>query len=262
MTTLSHPYTLAHPDRIASEDDFGFDPNNLTPTEVMEYLDSRIQDVLAEFQGSELWKVVSDPATDARLIQEIMKEVYLEIVMYQPDVIEATIAAIAQMPRTLDVDDFQEMLHLQVEEFTHGEMALRDYLGLGGDEEYARRRRMSPTAFSTAAMWRMLAHMRDPFAYLGGLYPLEGITPIVSEMIKGVLRDKGFQPDSTEFVEYHSTADVEHTRWVKELVIKMAEAYPESKASMCYGINYFLAVYPLPGWNAAFGRAKQHLGLE
>ncbi len=261
MPTTLHPYILAHPDRVACRDDFGFDPSDLSASEVMEFLDRRIQDVLSEFRQCELWKVLSNPETDPKLIQETMKQIYLEIVMYQPDVIEATIAVIAQMPRTLDVDVFEEMIHHQVEEFNHGEMALRDFIGLGGDEEFARRRRMSPTAFSTAAVWRMLAHMRDPFAYLGALYPFEGLTPIVSEMVKGILREKGFQDNSTEFVDYHSTADLEHTRLVKELIIKIAEEYPQSKPSMCYGINYFLAVYPLPGWNAAFQRAKHNIGM-
>lgn len=258
MNDLLGSCIVSHSQRHACSDDFGFTPCDLTPSEVMGYLDRRIQGVLSEFENSELWKFASSPDADPRMIRAIMKEVYLEIVMYQPEVIEATIAIIAQMPRTLDVETFDEMLHHQVEEFDHGEMALRDYVGLGGSEDFARQRRMSSTAFSTAAVWRMLAHMRDPFAYLGALYPFEGLTPIVSEMVKGILNNRGFADNTTEFVEYHSTADLEHTRLVKELIIKTTERYPESKASICYGIDYFLAVYPLPGWNAAFHRARSN----
>lgn len=246
-------------ERTADSIDFGFDPMSLTPSQLMDFLDGRIQDVLADLKSSELWLALSNPESTSELVRETMKEIYLGIVMYQPDVIEATIAVIAQMPRALDVDVFDEMLHHQVEEFNHGEMAMRDYVGLGGEEQAARTRRMSPAAFSTAAMWRMLAHMRDPFAYLGALYPFEGLTPIVSEMVKGILRERGFGDTTTEFVEYHSTADLEHTRLVKELIQKIAKDYPESKISMCYGIEYFLAVYPLPGWTEAFERAKTRL---
>jgi len=185
-----------------------------------------------------------------------MKEIYLEIVMYQPDVIEATIATIAQMPRNLPVPLFDEMLHHQVEEFDHGEMALKDYIALGGDEEYARSRRMSPSAFSISAMWRMLCHTRDPYAYLGAIYPFEGLTPIVTEKVKGALRDKGMGEDSLGYVEYHSTEDKEHARMLKELIETVADKHPESKESICYGIEYFLAIYPLPAWNAAAERAK------
>ena len=160
----------------------------------------------------------------------------------------------------MSVDVFDEMLHHQVEEFDHGEMALRDFKNLGGDVAEARSRRMSPTAFSVAAMWRMLCHMRDPFAYLGAIYPFEGLTPIVTGMIKGKLRGSGMAENSLEFVEYHSTADLEHTRMLKEMIIKIADEHPEARESICYGIEYFLAVYPIPGWSAALERAKQRLG--
>jgi len=158
-----------------------------------------------------------------------------------------------------------EMLHHQVEEFDHGEMAMRDYLGLEGDEIEARNRKCSPTAFSVAAMWRHLCHKRDPFAYLGALYPFEGLTPIISEMVKPFLKASGMSRKTTEFVDYHSTADLEHTALVKELIKNIADEYPESKQSICYGIEYFLAVYPLPGWNAAYQRAikrTEHLNFQ
>ncbi len=228
----------------------------------MQHLDGRLQDVLSEFQNSEMWATFSNAETSPEFLGAIMKEIYLGIVMYQPDVIESTIAIIAQMPRYLDVELFDEMLHHQVEEFNHGEMAMRDYVGLGGDEAIARNRRMTPAAFSTAAMWRMLAHMRDPFAYLGALYPFEGLTPTVSEMVKTILGDRGLADSSTEFVEYHSTADLEHTRLVRELIQRIAREHPESKASMCYGIEYFLAVYPIQGWTEAFERAKKRLNIS
>lgn len=245
----------------SSSSDFGFSPSELTPTQLLEHLEMRMHDVIIAFEQSELWQTVLSDDTSPKLISDIMKEVYLEIVMYQPDVIEATIAAIAQMPRTMDVAMFDEMLHHQVEEFDHGEMALRDYVALGGDEAYARNRRMSPSAFSCAACWRMLCHQRDPFAYLGGLFPFEGLTPIVSEKVRTLLESKGFESTATEFVEYHATADLEHTEMVKELILRIAEEYPEAKASICYGLEYFLAVYPLPVWNAAFERAKRQNGL-
>jgi len=242
--------------------DLGVNPNELTGKQIVEYLDKRIQDVLEDIQSSELWKFITAPDTDPLLVQEVMKEIYLEIVMYQPDVIEATIAIIGQMPRSIPVEVIGEMLHHQEEEFDHGEMALRDYIALGGNEDDARNRQMSPSAFSIAAMWRFLCHKREPFAYLGALYPFEGLTPIISEMVKPFLKNNGMKRRSMEFVDYHSTADLEHTALVKELIEKIANDYPESKESICYGIEYFLAVYPLPAWNSAFKRAKLNFAKE
>lgn len=245
----------------AAYEDLGIDPSSMSGKQVVEFLDNRIKQLLWQIERSEVWGVISNPESDPELVRQVMKEIYLEIVMYQPDVIEATIATIAQMPRTLPVDLIDEMLHHQVEEFDHGEMALRDYIALGGDEDDARSRHMSPSAFSIAAMWRMLCHMRDPFAYLGALYPFEGLTPIITEKVKKLLRGKGMADNSLEFVEYHSTADLEHTRMVKELIEKIAYDYPESRESICYGIEYFLAVYPLPAWSAALSRARDRLSM-
>jgi len=239
--------------------DLGINPVDLSGKQVVEYLDSRIQDVLLTIQSSEVWNILTNPETDQSLSQEIMKEIYLEIVMYQPDVIEATIAIIGQLPRSVSANLVGEMLHHQSEEFDHGEMALRDYMALGGKEEDARNRRMSPTAFSIAAMWRFLCHKRDPFAYLGALYPFEGLTPIITEMVKPYLKGKGMKRKSMEFVDYHSTADLEHTALVKKLIEDICEEFPESKESICYGIEYFLAVYPLPAWEQAAKRAKLKL---
>lgn len=244
-----------------SSNDLRVDPEQLDGSGVVAYLDSRIADVLTEIESSEFWQTALDPNTDPQLVMAVMREVYLEIVMYQPDVIEATIATIAQFPRTMDVGLINEMLHHQVEEFDHGEMALRDYIAAGGDAKSARNRRMSPTAFSVAAMWRMLCHKREPFAYLGALYPFEGLTPIVTGKIKSHLARHGMKADSLEFVEYHSTADLEHTETVRKLITEIVNTYPESRTSICYGIEYFLAVYPMPGWTAAFARAKRNMNL-
>ncbi len=253
---------MSHANRKAEPDDFGFNPDEQTPNQIMEFLDKRTQDVIKELESSELWQVTTNPETPDDLLREIMKEIYLETVMYQEEIVECGIACIAQMPRSLDVTTFDEMLHHQVEEFDHGEMMLRDFIGMGGDDSYARNRRVSPTAFGAASAWRMLVHMRDPFAYLGALYPFEALTPIVSNMVKGYLRNRGFLTNQTEFVEHHAVADIEHARQIRELIMGVTEQYSESKTSICYGIEYYLAVYPMPLWNAAFRRAKARLNYK
>lgn len=237
----------------------GFDPSQISGREVVAYLDQRIADVIRETENSELWQKLTSPDTPRELVAEIMKEIYLEITMYQPDAIEAAIAVIGQMPRTIPPELIEEMLHHQAEEFDHGEMAMRDYVALGGVEQAARNRPMSPTAFNVAACWWMLQQKRDPFAYLGALYPFEGLTPIITGKIKSHLRDKGMADRSLEFVEYHSTADLEHTRIVKDLIEQIANDFPESRTRICHGINYFLQVYPLPGWTAAYHRAMARI---
>jgi len=151
------------------------------------------------------------------------------------------------------------MLRHQAEEFDHGEMALRDYVGLGGDEDFARNQhRISPASYSVAAIWRTIAALREPFAYLGALYPFEGLTPIVSERVKEVLLQRGFPENALEFVEFHSTEDPKHTELVKKLIEETVTRFPEAERSILEGIERFLAIYPIPVWETAYRRAIEN----
>jgi pyrroloquinoline quinone (PQQ) biosynthesis protein C len=127
-------------------------------------------------------------------------------------------------------------------------------VGLGGAEAAARATRMSPTAFNTAAFWRMLAHKRDPYAYLGALYLFEGLTPIVTGMVKGNLADRGVPAAALEYIEFHSTEDIRHTKIVDHLIAEMSATAPEAEDSIIFGFDTFRQVYPLPGWWAAYRR--------
>lgn len=223
---------------------------------VVARLQQGISDLLTEIQATDFWHIVTAPDSDPTLIREIMKEVYREISWYQPDVIEATMAIIGQFPRSVSAKRIRTMLHHQAEEWDHGEMAVRDYVGLGGREDDARTARMSPTAFNTAAFWRMLAHKRDPYAYLGALYLFEGLTPIVTGMVKGNLSQRGVPASALEYIEFHSTEDIRHTKIVDHLIAEMSEAVPEAADAIWSGFETFRQVYPLPGWWAAFRRGK------
>jgi pyrroloquinoline quinone (PQQ) biosynthesis protein C len=217
-------------------------------------LDERINRVLADIQHSELWRVVTDANTDPALIRLMMRELYLEIYAYQPQVIEATIATIARMPKA-DPKMIQRMLIHQSEEADHGEMALRDYVALGGNEAFARAHRRSPASFAVASVWWGLWRMEDPFAYLGALYPFEGLTPIVCGLVKERLLARGFPPSALEFIEFHATEDIKHTNLVRKLLKYAVKTYPSAEASIRAGLEYFLAVYPLPVWETAYRRA-------
>ncbi|MFN2317901.1 MAG: iron-containing redox enzyme family protein [Gemmatimonadales bacterium] len=225
-----------------------------SPQSTVDYLASGITRLREDIEATAFWSVMTSPATDPELIRAVMKEVYLEIHWYQPDVIEATMAVIGQFPRTLAAKRVRTMLIHQAEEWDHGEMARRDFLGLGGTEDEARTSRMSPTAFATAAFWRMLAHKREPFAYLGALYLFEGLTPLVTAAIKEPLKAKGLTDDTLEYIEFHSTEDIKHAKIVDHLIDETVQAFPESAEAIRFGFEAFLQVYPLPGWSAAYNR--------
>lgn len=218
-------------------------------------LEARIQRLLAEVQKTEVWEAVTSPTADPALMKLIMREVYLEIYSYQPHVIEATIAIIGRMPKA-DPRMIQKMLIHQAEEADHGEMALRDYVALGGDEKYARSRRISPASFAVASLWWGLWRMEDPFAYLGALYPFEGLTPVVSQMVRQAILKNGFPSTALEYINFHAEEDIKHANLVRKLLKYAAKTYPGAAESIRVGIEYFLAVYPIPVWMTAYHRAK------
>jgi hypothetical protein len=228
--------------------------------EILSWLENRVQRLLTRVQQEEFWTLITSPDSPAHLTRLLMKEVYLEIVGYQPHVIEAAIAAIGQMPRSMDVRLVRSMLFHQADEFDHGEMALRDFVGLGGDENSARNSGMSPQSFAVSAVWWMIARQRDPFAYIGALYLFEGLTPIVTALVKSQLRAKGLKENALEYIEFHSTEDVKHAKLVNHMIVETITKYPESLASMKYGYECFEAVYPIPVWRSAYERVLTSLG--
>jgi pyrroloquinoline quinone (PQQ) biosynthesis protein C len=117
--------------------------------------------------------------------------------------------------------------------------------------------RASPTS---AGVWWMIAHRRYPFAYLGALYLFEGVTPTVTAFVKEKLKAKGFTRKSLEYVEFHSTEDAKHA--VQYLTSEVATKYPEATESIKYGFECFRAVYPIPLWHAAFGRAQSSVSKQ
>lgn len=218
-------------------------------------LDDRMSDVLQQVTASELWTTVTSPATDPALLRILMREVYFEIYSYQPQVIEATIATIGRMPKG-DPKMIQQMLIHQSEEADHGEMALRDYVALGGNEAWARASRPSPAAFAVASVWWGLWRMADPFAYLGALYPFEGLTPIVCGRVREALLARGFPASALEFIDFHATEDIKHTNLVRKLLKYVVKTYPGAETTIRQGLENFLAVYPMPVWQTAFDRAR------
>jgi len=228
-----------------------------TNHQVVTWLENETSELLGEVQAQEFWSVITAQDTDPAFAKAIMREVYHEIVGYQPHVIEAAIATIGQMPRSMNPRLVKSMLAHQADEFDHGQMAFRDLIGLGVAEEEIRHRRITPEAFAVASVWWMIVQARDPFAYLGALYLFEGLTPTVTQLVKTKLLSKGLTADSLSYIEFHSTEDVKHANLVHFLISEVASAYPESVNSIKHGFQCFRAVYPIPLWRAAFLRARR-----
>jgi hypothetical protein len=129
-------------------------PKPVAKDSIIAYLDARIADVIREVETTPMWRDLTNPKAKPEFIRALMREVYLEIASYQPHVIEAAICSIGQMPRSMPVRMIKAMLRHQAEEFNHGEMAVRDYVALGGDEDFVRNQlRISNASFAVSAVW-------------------------------------------------------------------------------------------------------------
>lgn len=123
-------------------------------------------------------------------------------------------------------------------------------MSLGGSENFARTRAQSPSAFAVAAMWRNIAQTRS-VPHLGAVYLFDGLTPIATKIVMDMMAARGTAGEGLEFITHHATADLEHTRQIRALIVEVADMYPEAKTSIAYGYEYFKHVYPIPVWEAA-----------
>jgi hypothetical protein len=221
-------------------------------------LDARLEAVIRQVEASEVYRLVFDPEADPRLVAAVVKNVLLEVYSYGAQVTEATFTAIGRLPKDRP-DLMKPMILHDLEEVDHGEMALKDFIRLGGDARQARSRRPSPAAFAMAATCRMLAERENPFSYLGYMYLFESLTPVITERLQKVLTAKAFPVPARHFIDFHAAEDVSHACGLRNLIIRVVSEYPESAAAIEFGFDCFASVYPLPVWAAALDRARKEM---
>lgn len=229
----------------------------MTPEEFADHLDRQILTRLGQLRQSEVFRVISATDTSPRLVMAIVKFVLLEVFSYGPHVTEATFTAIGRFPK--DRPDLMRPLILHdLEEVNHGEMALKDFVRLGGDEQWARSRRITPESFAMAATCRLLATHESPFAFLGYMYPFEAMTPTITDEVKKLLAAKMFPVAAQGFIDVHAEEDVLHARALRDSVIQIVREFPDAASAIQYGFECFTAVYPLPIWGRSleFARAE------
>jgi hypothetical protein len=225
------------------------------------HLDGKVAAHLAQIQQSEVFQLVADPTTDGRLVTAIVKYVLLEIFSCGPHITEATFAAISRLPKHRP-DLMKPMVLHDLSEVDHGEMALRDYVRLGGDEAWARSRRITPASLAMSATCRMIGERESPFAYLGYMYLLESLTPALTAWVQTVLRARGFPTDAQVFIDVHAVEDIEHSRELRDLIVRVLDDYPEATEAIEYGFDCFAQVFPLPIWAAALQHARSEIGAR
>lgn len=221
-------------------------------------LRSKLNTHLRRIEGSELYRLVTAPETDKRTVATVLKYILLEVFSYGPHVTEATFTAIGRFPKHRP-DLMKPMILHDLSEVDHGEMALRDYIKLGGSESFARNRRITVESFCMAATCRLIATAEEPWAYLGYMYLFEALTPLLTEKAQQVLAAKMVPDEARRFIDFHAKEDIGHARLLEEFIARLIRDYPSAAAAIEYGFDAFAAVYPLPIWDAALRNARREL---
>ncbi|HVJ68762.1 MAG TPA: iron-containing redox enzyme family protein [Caulifigura sp.] len=221
----------------------------MSPDEFVSRLRRKTADHLAIVQDSELFRRFIDPGSDSVFVVEIVKNALLETWSYGPHVTEATFAAIGRFDKRRPDLMRRATAHV-LDEVNHGEIALADYCKWGGDQSWARQRRMTPASFAMAATVRMIAAHESPYAFLGYMYLLEALTPSLTATVQDVLAQRGLIAKEHIFMAMHAKEDITHERELAALIDDVVTAFPNEAESIEYAFDVFAAVYPLPIWDA------------
>lgn len=219
-------------------------------TALQQALDNLVQDI----EQTGFYKTLTAPDTDRDHIAEVFKHIYLSIYQYQPHVTQATFNAVGRMPKHSE-KLIKKMIIQQVEEVEHADMALRDYLRLGGDKNLAAGP-IFPECAAVAAMCHFLGGHCHPAAYLGFMYIFEALIPIMATKAQEVMGSANYLPVVREFVDLHATEDIRHTNMILAVIEEVVTNDPGAVDAILFGLRAFIRIYPIPVWSAAHERAK------
>ena len=141
----------------------------------------------------------------------------------------------------------QAFLHVY-EELGHSELALRTFKALGGDESWARDRRMTPGSLAMCGAFDRLVDSISGVTSIGVWYALEHTTATLTQRATGWLQAKGIGKDQREFIEVHAVDDVAHQAALRSLMIRITEKYPCAADDIVYAAQVILSVYPSSIW--------------
>ena len=221
-----------------------------------DHLDHKLKRHLARIEESEAYRLVADPESDSELVLAFVRHALLEVFSYGPHVTEATFTAIGRFPKDRP-DLMWPLIKHDLVEVNHGEMALKDFVRLGGDAAWARERRMTPASYAMAATCKLIGENENPFAYLGYMYPFEALTPTLMERAVRFLAQHGFPVHARKFIDLHAEADIEHADELRSMIVQIVDDYPGAAEAIEHAFDCFAAVYPIPVWGAALCRAKR-----
>lgn len=224
----------------------------------IEHLRQKVGRHLERARMSQLYQLCTAPDVETSFLIAVTRNILLETFSYGPHVTEATFTAIGRFPK-LYPDLMRVAIEHDIEEVNHGEIALADFVKMGGSEEWARKRPMTPQSFAMAAAVRLLAIQESPFSYLGYMYLFEALTSPLAQRVQQVLAQRGIQADKRVFIDMHAVEDIKHEQDLAQLIERIVGEFPNVRRDIEYGFDVFASVYPLPIWDAVLNRSLEEV---
>ena len=210
-------------------------------------------------EQTELIRLVSSPESRPELVAALVRHTMLESYSFTPSLCSTTLRAIGKMPHDMPDAMKQAFLHVY-EELDHSELALRTFLALGGDERWARERRMTPGSVAFCGAFDRLVDHVGGITSVAVWYALEVMTCDLTQRAMTWLEAKGIGQDRREFIDVHAKDDIAHQRSMRNLMGKFAKKYPNYADDLVYAGRVILSVYPAAIWCDVAARAKADVG--
>ncbi len=217
-------------------------------------LQQTLDDLIVDLHETAFYRTLTSPHADPHLVSDTLKHVYLAITQYQPHLISATFTAVGRMRKESE-SLIKTMILQQLEEVEQVEMARRNYLRLGGERASADGQ-MFPECTAVAAMCHFLGEHCHPASYLGLMYVIDALSPIMRTQIQRITHVNGRPAAAQEFFAPLAAQYLHHADKIASLIQEVIRLDPTAGKSILYGLRSFLSVYPLPIWNAAYQRAR------
>ncbi len=232
--------------------------SDISSKKLLNYLDQRIeQHLLCVVEQTELVKLIRHPDTDKHLALSLFQQLMVESFFFTSEIVRMTFEAIGRLPLEMTSTLKRASDHI-IDEADHGEMALRTFKSMGGDEKWAKTRSMTPATFAMIASYKQLIQ-DEGAAYLGYIYPFECTTCLIAQEALPWLDHHSITAQQREFIDVHAVADIEHQQTMRTLISDIVTKHPKLAPSIEYACDVFLALYPAPIWDAIVERVKNEI---
>jgi hypothetical protein len=224
-----------------------------TSCRLIERLDRRNAELIAELDRSEFCRRYFDPGTPAALVASLTAEILREVHDYGDQLTRSICTAIGRAASHPALMPWMgRMVESVLDEAEHPDMAGRDSAQLDIPLSKTTPSRPSPAAFAVAGIARLLCEEGHPLSHLGFFYLLEGTNSLIVPRMQVVLQSRGID---SPFIAVHAREEDSHAKRLGSIITELVDLDPAHADEIEYGFDCLAVAYPMKVWSAALSRA-------